>query len=132
MYFVKARKHFEEQEVSKTPEKSRRDRYQRSDSARLVLQALPQGKLHQIEDGKLPKPTPASTESSPSAHVTSVVDSSETDFKPDELPDGACYRPKKDLKNLPVSAASSQDVVSIDKEHMEHVRPAEVSLLSRL
>lgn len=137
MYFLKTRKHLEAQEANETAEKNRqRDRYQRSDSARLVLQALPQQSRPEADDGQVSRPA-SSTEPAPAAAVGSAVDPS-TEFKPDELPDGACYRPNKDLKNLPITKAkassysvfagsSTQDASAAHSEHMEYVRAAEVS-----
>uniref|UniRef100_A0A0B6YX48 PID domain-containing protein n=1 Tax=Arion vulgaris TaxID=1028688 RepID=A0A0B6YX48_9EUPU len=136
MYFVKARKHLEEQDADELSEKNRRDRYQRSDSARLVLQAIPQQLQHQqlkqqTDDNKVSKAAHVPG-SSRSTNVGPTVDS-QTDFKLEELPDGACYRPKKDLSNLlpststcPLGAATTQDAPSSDNhEHKEQVRAAE-------
>ncbi|CAG5136220.1 unnamed protein product [Candidula unifasciata] len=135
MYFLKTRKYLEAQEANESAEKNRqRDRYQRSDSARLVLQALPQ-QLKESDDGKSSK-LASSADAVHGTTTGSAVDST-VRFKPEELPDGACFRPKKDLINLPISktpsssgaaTTSTQDATAgtaAESEHMEYVRPAE-------
>ncbi|XP_059153838.1 uncharacterized protein LOC131939516 [Physella acuta] len=109
MYFVKARKQFEEHDSNETTEKSRRDRYQRSDSARLLLQTIPTASALlppslQQQSTKLEDATKVSFQSAESkrrANSGTPVDLL------DELPDGVCYQPKKDLTNLPSCSVSS-------------------------
>ncbi|GFO34443.1 hypothetical protein PoB_006094800 [Plakobranchus ocellatus] len=129
MYFVKARKHLEDQDARDQPEKGRRDRYQRSDSARLVLQALPTQQSKQADEGK----SQFHRLDSRGTSIGSEVDP--TEFRPEELPDGACYRPKKDLTNLPstsqtgAAVGESRDITNLGTGLMEHVRPVEVDLV---
>lgn len=72
MYFAKARKQLEEQDMREVQEKL--EKYQRTDTARVVQQA----KSSRIEDNSGP-----------------IRD----DFRPDELPDGAFVSPKHTPSN---------------------------------
>ncbi|CAG5128700.1 unnamed protein product, partial [Candidula unifasciata] len=119
MYFVRTRKHLEEQDGKERQEKSRRERYQRSDSARLLLQQSKPGPLS--EEGRVPKHVPAVQTSLDIARGTSQDPSSE--FRPEELPDGAFYRPKKDLTKL--QTTEDEVGVAAGSKPSEHTRPAE-------
>ncbi|KAK3737153.1 hypothetical protein RRG08_016458 [Elysia crispata] len=131
MYFVKARKNLEDQDAREIQDKGRRDRYQRSDSARLVVQAMPTAATHQP---KQPNESKSQFHRSDSgAHgIGSEVDPS--GFRPEELPDGACYRPKKDLTNLPSTShtgagiSESQDIKNSNTGLMEHIRAVQLAL----
>ena len=132
MYFVKARKNLDDQDAGDSQEKGRRDRYQRSDSARLVLQAMPTQQLKQANESK----SQFHRSDSGAQGFGSEADPSNLEFRPEELPDGACYRPKKDLTNLPsaslagsaaVSVGESQDIQNSNTGLMEHIRAVEVS-----
>ena len=73
MYFAKARKQIEEQDMREVQEKL--EKYQRSDTARVQLQ-------------QQPKCSRATEDGSGSRR------SSRGDFRPDDLPDGAFVSPK--------------------------------------
>ncbi|XP_012938188.1 uncharacterized protein LOC106011806, partial [Aplysia californica] len=137
MYFVKSKKNLEDQDAIEPMESKRRDRYQRSDSARLLLQAMPpqQSKSDQLQhqqlaadNGKVPYPKPVPADTFVAGSIADPVE-----FRPEELPDGACYRPKKDLKNLATAAKGNtvtdsdpKAVVASSPEMMsEQVRSAE-------
>lgn len=149
MYFVKARKHFDEQDSHETQDKGKKDRYQRSDSARLLLQALPTtvtvttlSPPQQPKNGEDTKVSSQMPDSKRRFQVDSSVDAN--DFKFDELPDAVCFRPKKDLSNLTtspslnsqpsssgLSSGNGLEVKRVDSEETgEHVRPAEVNRAS--
>ncbi|GFR69640.1 hypothetical protein ElyMa_002054900 [Elysia marginata] len=132
MYFVKARKSLEDQDARDLQEKTRRDRYQRSDSARLVVQAMPTAAQQpkQATEGK----SQFHRSDSGAPGFSSEINLS--DFRPEELPDGACYRPRKDLTNLAStsqpgsvtgeSQSQSRDIRNSNTGLMEHVRAVEV------
>ncbi|RUS74723.1 hypothetical protein EGW08_017519 [Elysia chlorotica] len=116
----------------KAGDKGRRDRYQRSDSARLVVQAMPiSAATQQPKQTDLSKPQPHRFDSGAEGlGLGSGVDPS--GFRPEDLPDGACYRPKKDLTNLPSTSHSgagatkySQDIKNSNTGLMEHIRAVE-------
>lgn len=116
MYFVKARKHMEEQDATNL-DRIMRDRYQRSESTRLFLQALPHhsasGTASASQLSVINKDIERSVKSR-STSESSMIPSRSSDmtdetvtrsdvFRPEDLPDGAFYHPKKQVVNKPLS-----------------------------